>query len=213
MKRILISLAALMLTLSLSAAALAESTATDTATALQEAQSAYNAAKQTSRITDYEAELKAMVEAGSLTQEQADLLLTAANETVALCNGVCPSCGYQFQSATTGKSSHGFGKQHGSMNQSASKSVDTTTELGAAQAAYNAAKQNSSLTDYEAELKAMVEAGSLTQEQADLLLTAAKESSALANGTCPSCGYQFQTVTSGTKGFGMNNGKGYGGKH
>ena len=211
MKRILISLTALMLVLSMNAAALAESTATDTA--LQEAQSAYNTARQSSSLTDYEAELKAMVEAGSLTQEQADLLLTAANETVALCNGVCPSCGYQFQSATTGKNGHGAGRQHGYMNQSPSKNVDTTTDLGAAQAAYNTAKQNSSLTDYEAELKAMVEAGSLTQEQADLLLTAAKESAALANGTCPSCGYQFQTVTSGTKGFGMNNGKGHGGRH
>ena len=93
------------------------------------------------------------------------------------------------------------------------ESTDTTTALEEAQAAYNAAKQSTSLTEYEEELKAMVEAGSLTQEQADLLLTAARESVALANGTCPSCGYQFQTVTAGQNGFGRNNGKGRGGKH
>ena len=215
MKRILISLLALMLALSLSLAAMAEGTdtaadtVTDTATALQEAQTAYNAAKKTGRMTDYESELKTMVEAGTLTQEQADLLLTAAKDATALASGVCPSCGYQFQNTATGRNGHGFGKQHGSVKQSA----DTATDLEAAQAAYSAAKQSSAMTDYETELKSMVEAGTLTQEQADLLLNAAKESAALANGTCPGCGYQFQTVTNGQKSTGKNGGMGRGGKH
>ena len=117
MKRILISLMALMLMLTLAVAAMAESTevataaeSTDTATALQEAQEAYRAAKQTDSLTEYETELKSMVEAGTLTQEQADLLLNAAKESVALANGTCPNCGYQFQNG--GRKGMNYGKGH-----------------------------------------------------------------------------------------------------
>ena len=45
--------------------------------ALQEAMDALSAARNSSKVTDLEAELKAYVEAGTLTQEQADLILKA----------------------------------------------------------------------------------------------------------------------------------------
>lgn len=217
MKRILISLVALMLVFSMSAAAFAEGTGT---TSLTEAQTAYTAAKQAASLTDYETELKAMVEAGSLTQEQADLLLTAVNEANALRSGVCPSCGYQFQTVT-GKANHTHGKSGRTMKvmgRTSGIAATETTALEQAQAAYAAAKQTSQMSAYEAELTTMVEAGTLTQEQADALLSAAKEAEALANGTCPSCGYAFQTTSAGHNGrangfgMGMKNGIGRGGK-
>lgn len=74
----------------------------DTSTALQDAFKAYNDAKSSSCQDDIEAELKGYVEAGKLTQEQADLILNYYKEQQALRNGTCPSCGYQFQ--------NGYGK-------------------------------------------------------------------------------------------------------
>ena len=46
--------------------------------ALKDAMNAYRAAKQDKAVDDLEAELKGYVEAGSLTQEQADLILEVA---------------------------------------------------------------------------------------------------------------------------------------
>jgi len=200
MKRILMTLAALMLACTLSVTAVAEDTSA--AASLTEARTAYAAAKQSASLTNYETELNSMVDAGSLTREQADLLLTAAKETIALRSGTCPECGYQFQTTAGYRCSNGFGKTIGKNTRTAAVSAATdTTALQQAQAAYSTAKQNSQLTEYEAELKSMVAAGTLTQEQADLLLNAATEAEALSNGICPSCGYQFQTAT------GIGNGK------
>lgn len=81
-------------------AAAADSQAGDTA--LQDALNALAAARSSSRLTDLETELKAYVAAGTLTQEQADLILKAWQDQEALHSGVCPNCGYQFSS--------GFGK-------------------------------------------------------------------------------------------------------
>lgn len=83
--------------------------ATDDA-ALQEAFKAYQAAKSSSREEALEAELKGYVEAGKLTQEQADLILNWYKERDALRNGACPSCGYQFRNG------NGFGGKGGRMN-------------------------------------------------------------------------------------------------
>ena len=60
---------------------------TDDSAALQEAFDAYRTAKQESRTADLEAELKEYVEAGKLTQEQADLILNAYKERAAQKNG------------------------------------------------------------------------------------------------------------------------------
>lgn len=73
----------------------------------------------------------------------------------------------------------------------ASGTTDTT--VTSALEAYYAAKQNTALTDYEQELESMVSAGQLTREQADVLLTAAKDVAALRNGVCPNCGYALPT--------------------
>ena len=78
-------------------AADAVSAATGTADpALQAALEALAAARSGSRLTDLETELKAYVEAGSMTQEQADLILKAYQDQQSLRDGVCPSCGYPF---------------------------------------------------------------------------------------------------------------------
>ena len=88
-------------------------------------------------------------------------------------------------------------------------SATDDTALRDALNAYNQARQSSKVDELEAELKGYVAAGKLTQEQADLVLNYYKEQEALRNGTCPSCGYQFQ---SGNGGFGrggrMGGGKG-----
>ena len=79
---------ALVLALTLGVTALAETaeapaaepaaeTPNGTDTALQEALDALAAARSGSRLTSLEEELKAYVEAGKLTQEQADLILKA----------------------------------------------------------------------------------------------------------------------------------------
>ena len=80
------------------------------------------------------------------------------------------------------------------------------TELQQAYDAYRAAKQSGRQEALEDELKGYVEAGKLTQEQADLILKDAKEREALRNGTCPNCGYQFKNGMG--KGGRMNGGKG-----
>ena len=84
--------------------------------ALKEAMDAYRAAKQDKAVDDLEAELKSYVEAGSLTQEQADLILKNVKERIAEKNGECPNCGYQFSKG--GKGQRGGmmgGQQRGGM--------------------------------------------------------------------------------------------------
>ena len=72
----------------------------DDSTALQEAMEAYRAAKESERVDDLTGELNGYVEAGKLTQEQADLILNSVKERMAAKNGECPNCGYQFQNNT-----------------------------------------------------------------------------------------------------------------
>lgn len=67
--------------------------------------------------------------------------------------------------------------------------------------AYRAAKQAGKLKALEDELNGYVESGAMTREQADLILKNAQDRAALRNGTCPGCGYQFN---SGKQGRGMN---------
>ena len=70
--------------------------ATDDNAALQDALDAYRKAKQDKAVDDLETELNEYVAAGSLTQEQADLILNSVKERLAAKNGECPNCGYQF---------------------------------------------------------------------------------------------------------------------
>lgn len=73
----------------------------------------------------------------------------------------------------------------------AASNTAPTDDLKAAMDAYRAAKQDKALDDLEEELDGYVEEGSLTQEQADLILNSVKERIAAKNGECPSCGYKF----------------------
>lgn len=85
----------------------ADATAPDAATestALQDALNAYNAARQSSQAESLETELNGYVASGKLTQEQADLILKYYKDRQSLRDGVCPNCGYQFES------NGGFGK-------------------------------------------------------------------------------------------------------
>ncbi|MGI6173002.1 MAG: hypothetical protein ACOYI8_03780 [Christensenellales bacterium] len=66
-------------------------------TALLDALNAYRAARRGDRYGTLEEELKEYVEAGKLTQEQADLILKNFEERQALCDGNCPNCGAQFR--------------------------------------------------------------------------------------------------------------------
>ena len=104
---------ALVLALTLGAGALAETAeapvaeqpAADTAAdpALQAAMEALQAARNSGKLTDLETELKSYVGAGSMTQEQVDLILKAYRDRQSLRSGVCPNCGYQFSSGGFGK--------------------------------------------------------------------------------------------------------------
>lgn len=75
----------------------AETDKTDDNAALQEALEAYRSARESKRVDDLTEELKGYVEAGTMTQEQADLILNSVKERMAAKNGECPNCGYQFQ--------------------------------------------------------------------------------------------------------------------
>lgn len=97
--------------------------------------------------------------------------------------------------------------------QPADDAATDNTALQQAFDAYRAAKQSTRQEALEDELKGYVESGKLTQEQADLILNYYKEQQALRDGTCPSCGYQFQNGGMGKGGRmngnrGMNGGKG-----
>ena len=75
----------------------AETEKTDDNAALQEALEAYRSARESKRVDDLTEELNGYVEAGTMTQEQADLILNSVKERLAAKNGECPNCGYQFQ--------------------------------------------------------------------------------------------------------------------
>ena len=75
----------------------AEAEKTDDNAALQEALEAYRSARESKRVDDLTEELNGYVEAGTMTQEQADLILNSVKERLAAKNGECPNCGYQFQ--------------------------------------------------------------------------------------------------------------------
>ena len=79
------------------AASAAEAEKTDDNAALQEALEAYRSARESKRVDDLTEELNGYVEAGTMTQEQADLILNSVKERLAARNGECPNCGYQFQ--------------------------------------------------------------------------------------------------------------------
>ena len=65
--------------------------------ALQEALKAYREARASSRLEDLEEELKSYVEAGKMTQEQADLILTYWKEHQSLRDGTGLKAGSQFR--------------------------------------------------------------------------------------------------------------------
>ncbi len=67
--------------------------------ALQEALEAYRSAQESKCVDDLTEELNGYVEAGTMTQEQADLILNSVKERMAAKNGECPNCGYQFQNS------------------------------------------------------------------------------------------------------------------
>ena len=75
----------------------AETEKTDDNAALQEALEAYRSARESKRVDELTEELNGYVEAGTMTQEQADLILNSVKERMAAKNGECPNCGYQFQ--------------------------------------------------------------------------------------------------------------------
>ena len=98
----------------------AESAEASDSTALDDALDAYYAAKDDGRADELEAELKEYVAAGKMTQEQADLILNYYKEQQALRDGVCPNCGYEFQTnggfgrgGRMGKGGRGMGGMHG----------------------------------------------------------------------------------------------------
>ena len=75
----------------------AETEKTEDSAALQEAMEAYRSARESKRVDELTEELNSYVEAGTMTQEQADLILNSVKERLAAKNGECPNCGYQFQ--------------------------------------------------------------------------------------------------------------------
>ena len=98
----------------------AESAEASDTTALDDALDAYYAAKDSGRADELEAELKEYVAAGKMTQEQADLILNYYKEQQALRDGVCPNCGYEFQTnggygrgGRMGKGGRGMRGSHG----------------------------------------------------------------------------------------------------
>lgn len=87
--------------------------------ALQEALEAYRTARESKRVDDLTEELNGYVEAGTMTQEQADLILNHVKEQLAAKNGECPNCGYQFQNRGAqkgGQKGQFGGRKKGQMN-------------------------------------------------------------------------------------------------
>ena len=96
-----------------------EDPAEDEQKALQDALDAYRKAKQDKAVSDLEEELNGYVAAGSLTQEQADLILKNVKERMATKNGECPNCGYDLRGqrgATPRQGGQRGSKMGGQMN-------------------------------------------------------------------------------------------------
>ena len=70
--------------------------AEDDRAAMKDALDAYRNAKQEKALNELEEELNGYVEAGTMTQDQANLILNSVKERLAAMNGECPNCGYQF---------------------------------------------------------------------------------------------------------------------
>ena len=75
----------------------AEAEKADDSATLQEALEAYRSARESKRLDELTEELNGYVEAGTMTQEQADLILNSVKERMSARNDECPNCGYQFQ--------------------------------------------------------------------------------------------------------------------
>ena len=84
--------------------------------ALQDAMDAYRAAKQDKAVSDLEAELNEYVSAGSMTQDQADLILKNVKERVAEMKGECPNCGYDLRGQSKGGKNKCGGKMPSQQN-------------------------------------------------------------------------------------------------
>ena len=85
--------------------------------ALRDALDAYRAAKTSARQQALEDELNGYVESGSLTREQADLILNYYKEQQALRDGTCPNCGTQLpQNGGMGGRMKGGRGMNGGMN-------------------------------------------------------------------------------------------------
>lgn len=83
--------------------------------ALKEAMEALQKARQGAHEDSLQAELDGYVAAGTLTQEQADLIMQYYRQRQSLRNGTCPECGYQFGNGQT-KGGRGFGRGNGQGN-------------------------------------------------------------------------------------------------
>ena len=99
------------------------------------------------------------------------------------------------------------------------QATQDNTALQEALQAYREARESAREQELQNELNGYVADGKLTQEQADLIMNYYKERQAMRNGTCPSCGYQFQNGKGGMNGRGgrggkggMMNGNGFGGR-
>ena len=95
------------------------------------------------------------------------------------------------------------------------QTAQDNTALQEALQAYQAARESDREQALQDELDGYVAAGKLTQEQADLIMNYYKERQSMRNGTCPSCGYQFQNGMNGMGGRGGKGGRmngGFGGK-
>lgn len=92
-----------------------ETKAEDDGTALKDAMDAYRAARAAKNAETLEEELNGYVEDGSMTQEQADLILNKYKEQQARRNGECPNCGYKF--SNNGQNCRGMKGFGGKMQQ------------------------------------------------------------------------------------------------
>jgi len=90
----------------------------------------------------------------------------------------------------------------------AQSTQDDNAALQEALEAYRSARESAHEEALQAELDGYVAAGKLTQAQADLIMNYYKERQSMRNGTCPSCGYQFQNGNGGR----MNGRGGKGGR-
>jgi hypothetical protein len=118
---------------------------TDDNAALQDALDAYRSAKQDKAVSDLEAELKEYVEAGSLTQEQADLILSNVKERLAAKNGECPNCGYKFENKGRGM---GGNRQRGGCSQMPQMNGQQFPQMGGQQNGQQFPQMNGQMPDY-----------------------------------------------------------------